>query len=187
MTDKTIARSRAEVGVLGDTHNQLEALDAMNVAQLAEKYRELYGEPTRSRNKDYLRKRLKWRLQAEREGGLSDSAVALIQKLGDHLPERWQMRQRPPETEQPQPAPSATQVATQSTAPRDPRVPPPGTILRRVFDGKTFEVMVCHEGFEFAGRKYLSLSKIATEIAGTRWNGYLFFGLKKRIAEGAAS
>lgn len=53
MTDKTIARSRAEVSALGDMHNQLEALDAMNVAQLAEKYRELYGEPTRSRNKEH--------------------------------------------------------------------------------------------------------------------------------------
>lgn len=186
MTDKTIARSRAEVSTLGDTHNQLEALDTMSVAQLAEKYREVYGEPTRSRNKDYLKKRLKWRLQAERDGGLSDSAVALIQKIGDHLPERWQMRQRPAEPETPAPAPTATQVVTQPTEPRDPRLPPPGTILRRIFDGRTYEVMVCHEGFEFAGRKYQSLSKLATEIAGTRWNGFLFFGLKKRSAEGAA-
>ena len=68
----------------------------------------------------------------------------------------------------------------QATEPRDPRVPPAGTVLRRVFDGKTYEVTVCAEGFEYEGRRYKSLSAIATEIAGTRWNGFLFFGLKKR-------
>ena len=47
-------------------------------------------------------------------------------------------------------------------------------------DGKTYEVTVCAEGFEYVGRRYKSLSAIATEIAGTRWNGFLFFGLKKR-------
>jgi len=39
-------------------------------------------------------------------------------------------------------------------------------------------------GFEYRGRRYRSLSAIAREITGTRWNGPRFFGL--RSAKGAA-
>jgi hypothetical protein len=35
------------------------------------------------------------------------------------------------------------------------------------------------DGYEFEGRKYKSLSAIAREITGTRWNGYRFFGLRE--------
>ena len=164
--------------------SQLAALETMNVPALAEKYRELYGEPTRSRNRAYLKKRLAWRIEANFQGDLSQGAIARIQQLGDQLPERWQMRLGQPAnaadaTSDDAPAPT-TQPVLAPTEPRDPRVPPPGTVISRVFDGKTHEVTVCVEGFEYAGRKYKTLSAIATQIAGTRWNGYLFFGLKKR-------
>ncbi len=74
----------------------------------------------------------------------------------------------------------------QPVEPRDPRLPPPGTVLRRVFEGAAHEVTVCAEGFEYDGTRYKTLSAIAQHITGTRWNGFLFFGLKKRGAEGAA-
>jgi hypothetical protein len=38
---------------------------------------------------------------------------------------------------------------------------------------------VLADGFEYEGRKYKSLSAIAAEITGTRWNGFLFFGLNR--------
>jgi hypothetical protein len=60
---KTTARSRAEMRRLDDMPSQLAALETMNVPALAEKYRELYGEPTRSRNRAYLKKRLAWRIE----------------------------------------------------------------------------------------------------------------------------
>lgn len=41
-------------------------------------------------------------------------------------------------------------------------------------------VRLCVEGFEYEGRRYKTLSAIANQIAGSRWNGFLFFGLKKR-------
>jgi len=34
------------------------------------------------------------------------------------------------------------------------------------------------DGFEWQGRPYKSLSAIARTITGTRWNGWVFFGLK---------
>ena len=89
---KTTARARANARELGDVPTQLAALEKMNVGQLAEKYRELYGEPTRTRNKDYLRKRLSWRIQELAEGGLPASALERIAQLGDDVPERWRMR-----------------------------------------------------------------------------------------------
>jgi hypothetical protein len=41
-------------------------------------------------------------------------------------------------------------------------------------------VKVLAEGFEFETRQYRSLSVIAREVTGTRWNGLLFFGLAER-------
>ena len=70
-------RARANARELGDVPAQLAALETMSVGQLAEKWRELYGEPTRTRNKDYLKKRLAWRIQELAEGGLPPGAVAL--------------------------------------------------------------------------------------------------------------
>lgn len=54
-----------------------------------------------------------------------------------------------------------------------------GTRLVRVYNGKKHSVLVKAEGFEYEGRAYTSLSKIANEITGSRWNGWLFFGLKQ--------
>lgn len=176
MTNPVVERALANVRAMRDVPGQLAALETMSVGPLAEKYRELYGEPTRSRNKDYLKKRLAWRIQELAEGGLSESAVAKIRELGDKLPERWRMRTKQAES------PDAPLVAPQPTEPRDPRIPPIGTVVSRVFDGTRHEATVCAEGFEYAGERYKTLSAIALRITGTRWNGFLFFGLKKRGA-----
>jgi hypothetical protein len=53
-----------------------------------------------------------------------------------------------------------------------------GTILRRDWQGRTFEVGVVDGGFEQAGVHYRSLSAVARAITGTRWNGLRFFGLR---------
>src|SRR5690606_30424753 len=62
-----------------------------------------------------------WRIQELAEGGLSASALARITELGDQMPERWRMRLAPTDAT---PAPALE--------PRDPRIPPVGTVLRRV-------------------------------------------------------
>lgn len=55
-----------------------------------------------------------------------------------------------------------------------------GTRLVRSWNGKSYHVLVCDDGFEFEGRHYASLSHIAREITGAHWSGPRFFGLKKR-------
>ncbi|MEM9469796.1 MAG: DUF2924 domain-containing protein, partial [Pseudomonadota bacterium] len=55
----------------------------------------------------------------------------------------------------------------------------PGTKLVRNWKGKHHSVLVKTDGFEYQNTIYTSLSQIANDITGSRWNGYLFFGLKK--------
>jgi hypothetical protein len=53
-----------------------------------------------------------------------------------------------------------------------------GTRLVREYKGVEYVVTVMQDGFEFEGRPYRSLSAIARAITNTRWNGWVFFGLK---------
>jgi hypothetical protein len=52
-----------------------------------------------------------------------------------------------------------------------------GTKLVREYKGQIYEITALEKGFSFQGKRYASLSKIATEITGTRWNGKKFFGI----------
>jgi hypothetical protein len=54
-----------------------------------------------------------------------------------------------------------------------------GARLRREWQGRIIEVEVEERGFRFDGKVYKSLSAIATEVAGSRWNGPRFFGLRE--------
>jgi hypothetical protein len=56
----------------------------------------------------------------------------------------------------------------------------PGIRLIKNYNGEHHSVLVLANGFEYRNRTYGSLSEIASVIAGTRWNGWVFFGLKKR-------
>jgi hypothetical protein len=53
-----------------------------------------------------------------------------------------------------------------------------GARLSRVWQGKQIEVVVEASGFRWEDRSYPSLSAVATAIAGSRWNGPRFFGLR---------
>ena len=53
-----------------------------------------------------------------------------------------------------------------------------GATLRRVWNGEEQVVTVLDTGFDWNGRTFKSLSAAASAIAGTRWNGPRFFGLR---------
>ena len=59
------------------------------------------------------------------------------------------------------------------------KIPVAGTRLVREWKGERYEVVILENGFEFAGRKWNSLTAIAREITGTHWNGPVFFGLRR--------
>lgn len=153
---------------------QLAALREMTVGQLRDRHREVFGEPTRSRNKDYLIKKLAWRIQELAEGGLSDRALAKIDELAADVPVRWRRAPAPKTTASPDAVPEEPVIE------RDPRLPLPGTVLTRAYKGVDHQVTVLTEGFEYQGERHTSLSQIARTITGTNWNGYLFWGLKRR-------
>ena len=52
----------------------IEQLRSLNVITLRRKYQELFAEESRSWNKQFLFRRIAWRLQANAEGGLSERA-----------------------------------------------------------------------------------------------------------------
>ena len=54
-----------------------------------------------------------------------------------------------------------------------------GSVLRREWQGKTYELEVVADGFRWNGETHGSLSAAASAITGTRWNGPRFFGLRK--------
>lgn len=56
----------------------------------------------------------------------------------------------------------------------------PCTRVSREWQGRRHDVDVLEQGFRYGGRDYRSLSQIAREITGTRWNGLRFFGLREQ-------
>jgi hypothetical protein len=150
-------------------------LTNLKIPILKERYRELFGEPSKSSNKQFLVRRIAWRLQANAEGGLSERALLRIAEIADER----DLRTRPPKVFQAQPTTSAHHF-DRSQSPRDWRLPPPGTLLTRRVGRRQIVVKILDDGFEYESRRYRSLSAIAREVTGTRWNGLLFFGLAER-------
>jgi hypothetical protein len=54
----------------------------------------------------------------------------------------------------------------------------PGTVLGREWKGRMQRVTVLANSFAWNGKTYSSLSQVAVDITGTRWNGPRFFGLR---------
>lgn len=157
---------------------QIAALQRMTVGQLREKWKELYGgEETRSCNKQYLWRRLAWRVQELAFGGLSERAKARIAEINKDD----DLRFLPPRGWNPAaiaaPAPTS---GRNGHLVRDPRLPSPGSVITRKYHGREIRVTITEAGFEWEGRPYRSLSALARDVSGQRWNGMLFFGLTQR-------
>lgn len=151
---------------------QIERLRRMTVTHLRERYREVFGEETRSYHKEFLFRRIAWRIQANAEGGLSERARRRALEIANDA----DLRVTAPRRTGTSAAVDRTVIGTVSPT-SDRRMPLPGTLLKRQFRDKTVVVKVLDNGFEHDGKVHRSLSAIASEVTGTRWNGYAFFGL----------
>ena len=147
---------------------EIADLRALTVRELQDKYAALFGRETPSHNRRYLFKKLAWKLQELREGGLDEATRHKAAELARDA----QLR---PRKDYPVP-----ELEPQQGHPRDARLPAPGTVLRKEHAGVVHEITVLDEGFEYAGRRYKSLSRIAKEVTGTSWNGFLWMGLVTR-------
>ncbi len=156
---------------------EIEALRQMKVGALRTKYREVFGEESRSSNRQFLFRRIAWRLQARVAGDLGEQARQRALEIADDA----DLRIRAPEGFFVKPDVGGTAGSVGRGGPsRDRRLPCPGTLLTRQFENRRIVVKVLEDGFEYQSQRYRSLSAIAREVTGTRWNGLLFFGLTER-------
>jgi len=153
----------------------IEELPQWKVAALKQRYRELFGEESKSSNKQFLLRRIAFRLQADAEGDLSERA----RRRAAEIAEDRDLRMRAPKEFSVGPDSGSSRV-DRTRPPKDGRLPGPGTLLTRRVGDRQIVVKVLTDGFEYESRRYRSLSAIAREVTGTRWNGLLFFGLAER-------
>lgn len=151
---------------------EIATLQRMTATELQRKHLQVFGEPTRSGNKEYLVKRIAWRIQMQAEGGLSARALA----RGRELENDADLRMNPP----PRPAEAAMPADVARAVDADLRLPMPGALLTRDYKGRKVIVRVLPKGFEWEGHVYRSLTAVATTITGSHWNGYDFFGLTRK-------
>jgi len=154
---------------------EVAALKRMTVTQLRAKHVEAFGEQTHSGHKEYLVKRIAWRIQVQAEGDLSQRARQRARELANDADLRTHApRQQVQDSDQP----GITTTATVCFD-HDPRVPMPGSFITRRYKDQDIVVKVLPKGFEFEGDIYRSLSAVATAATGKHWNGFHFFNLGK--------
>ena len=139
---------------------RLAALKTMPTLGLKQQWRDLFETEPPPYNRGYLESRLAYRIQELAYGGLKPETIERLEALaeqfdgGDPAKRRMRMDDRP--------------IA--------------GTRLIREWQGVEHCVTVRDNDYEYQGRPYKSLSAVARAIAGTRWNGWVFFGLKSQRA-----
>ena len=135
---------------------QLTALKGAPADVLKARWRELFDTEPPAYNRRFLESRLAYRIQELAYGGLSRDTLDRLKAL-------------------------AKQHATNDPAERKAKPilrPIAGTKLIREWEGVEHCVSVRANDFEYLGRPYQSLSSVARQITGTKWNGWVFFGLK---------
>jgi hypothetical protein len=152
---------------------QIEGLRHMTVGQLKDKYQEAFGETSRSGHKQFLFRRIAWRLQANAWGGLSERARRRALEIANDS----DLRIRAPKNFLKEELDASRTAETSVEPTQDPRLPIPGTMLVRRYRGKDIVVRVRENGFEYDGHVHRSLSSAVRAATGTPWNGFAFFGL----------
>ncbi len=140
-----------------DIANEIADLANRKTRDLREVWRRIYrADPPAGISRDLLIRATAYQIQEEELGDLNRAAkrrfCALAQKMGTDC------------------SPSFNLGASLK----------PGAKLIREWRGETYSVIALEDGFDFEGRRYPSLSKIAREITGARWSGPRFFGLTGR-------
>jgi DUF2924 family protein len=140
---------------------QVLALPTCSYGELGEKWRTLWGiDPPRHASRVFLVRAVAYGLQAQALGGLDAKTLQLLRKSNRPNGAR--------------PKPRTSRLSK-------------GSKLFRDWHGEVHEVLVLDKGFAWRGETYPSLSSTARAITGTHWNGWAFFGLKRRTTEAPAN
>ena len=136
---------------------RIAALKATPTPDLRTLWRDLFETEPPRQNRRFLESRLAYRIQELEYGELKPSIVERLEALGVELDG------------------GNAEVRKRRTDDR----PIAGTRLIREYQGVEHCATVLTDGFEYQGRPYKSLSAIARAITGTRWNGWVFFGIRR--------
>ncbi len=156
------ARRAREIPMPATSHPPIAArlarLDALGRDDLAAEWASAFGVPApRKASREFLLKAMAHRAQVEATRDIRPAVRKALLQIGRGLRDGI-------------------------TAPELPALAPtlkPGSRLIRAWRGETHEVTVSPDGrFAWRGRRYRSLSNIASSITGTRRNGPAFFGLR---------
>ena len=140
---------------------QLAELPDLPTPELKERWRLLYGQEPPRFNRQFLIKRLAYRIQELACGGLPEEAKNWMESILDEEGyDEYGVKQTSPGRARSAPGPI------------------PGTVLLREWNGRTHKVTVLPDGYEYLDIPYRSLSAVARKITGTNWNGPAFFGLR---------
>lgn len=137
---------------------RLAALKTTPTLDLKRQRRDLFATEAPRYNRRFLESRLAYRIQELAYGGLKPETIERLEALGEQLA-------------------TGKGLTRQS---RDGNRPISGTRLIREWQGVEHCVTVRDHDYEYQGRPYKSLSAVARAIAGSRWNGPLFFGLRNQ-------
>ncbi len=141
---------------------EIAELRGLPVSELVVRYEAVYGKPPRVKHRDWLWRRIAWKIQEQRFGGLSEVAKRRVDELIAELD---------------LPLGRAHTVREKIGRRGD---PPLGTTLLRTWKGREIHAKRTEEGWEYNGVVHRSLSAVARAISQSHWNGRLFWGLTKR-------
>jgi hypothetical protein len=144
---------------------RIAALKHTPTPSLRAMWRDLFETEAPLQNRRFLESRLAYRIQELEYGELKPATIERLEVLGEELDG------------------GKAEVRRQRVDDR----PIAGTRLIREFQGVEHCATVLVHGFEYQGRPYKSLSAIARAITGTRWNGWVFFGLRQSGTRNAGS
>ena len=140
---------------------RVAALKRTPTPQLKQQWQQLFDTPPPRYNRRFLESRLAYRIQELAYGGLKPETITRLEAMGQQLDGGNPVMRR---------------IRTDDK-------PIAGTRLIREYQGIEQTVTVRNDGYEWQGRPYRSLSAIARAITGTRWNGWVFFALRRTGAK----
>jgi hypothetical protein len=135
---------------------RLEVLEKLDAGQLRAEWRRLYRSQAPRLSRDLLIRGVAHRLQELDLGGMSKATRRKLAAFATEL-----------------------EASGSLTPPSSPQLRP-GARLVREWRGRTHIVAVLEDGFEYAGKAYPSLTRIAQTITGAHWSGPRFFGLTNK-------
>jgi len=143
----------------------IQQLQSLSREELIKKWKKIFktNSPQHARN-EFLIKHIVWELQAKEQGGYSTQTKKQLEKLADKLSTKQEFNE------------SDIKESCKQTSTLEIKA---GAKLIREYKGEKHEVIALDKGFKYKDKPYKSLSAIANEITGTRWNGKVFFGVKK--------